>query len=395
MSRRRARDPEAVARARARPQDDMRQLLARAARRPRARDPASSRINTAFVQERGLVGGPERVPVPRSSTSRHRAITERWSAIRATSTSCAASFTPAICRSMSSTATPRSSMFIELEDEGADLVGAAATRSSRNQVVSSFAGEFDHKSTFEVLTTPELAIALHDRPAADLPPPRAVDPDRARHQDDRPRRRADRSGAVAAPQQGPPRAQAEPLVRRLRHRHRSARRISPSGTTRSPPRCRRTPRETGGVVAQRYVDVRVKDFPILGRGRRTSRSRSSTSCAAFSRRRRRRHPRPRVEEARRQRRSEGRADRDARRWSDGARDAKRRRHALLFSARDPCRGGLAGPVAHRGRDLVEGRVRFLRLQRWRASPGSRCLRHARASAASAATCRRVLRPARR
>jgi hypothetical protein len=135
----------------------------------------------------------------------------------------------------------------------------------RNQVVSSIAGEFDHKSTFEVLTSPELAAhftqkqqkifrrhVLWTRIIRDV---KTTDPDGEpidlmpwlRRNKDRlvlkPNRSFGGMGIVVGPHVDL--AAWDDALREAMSEDAG---------------------ETGGVVAQRYVDVKVKDFPVLDDG---------------------------------------------------------------------------------------------------------------------------------
>ena len=245
------------------PQDDMRQLLldqitihARAIRR--------RRVNTAFVQERNALGGPNELPF----------LVEFLTAqgIPAVLVDPRDLYTHAdelYARVPGGADLPidilyrdgEMSTFIELEDEGADLSGLKHAF-LRNQVVSSIAGEFDHKSTFEVLTTPELAShftlrqqrifrhhVLWTRIVREVA---TTDPDGApidllpwlRRNKDRlvlkPNRAFGGSGLVVGPHVDL--SQWDDAIKQA---------LAPEAAA------------TGGVVAQRYVDVRVMDFPVL------------------------------------------------------------------------------------------------------------------------------------
>jgi hypothetical protein len=151
--------------------------------------------------------------------------------------------------------------YIRYEEEGHD-VSALRTAFARNQVVSSLAGEFDHKSTFEVLTTPELAqhftqrqqrifrrhvlwtrIVRETRTSGLDGEPIDLLPWLRRNKDRlvlKPNRSFGGTGIVVGPHVDLATWDAA-LSEALRQ--------DPAG---------------GGVVVQRYVDVPVKDFPVLG-----------------------------------------------------------------------------------------------------------------------------------
>lgn len=241
------------------PQDDMRQLLleqitihARAIRK--------RRINTAFVQERDAVGGPNEFPFLVDFFK-----AQGIPAVLADPRDLRLKGNEILCGDLPIDLLYRDSEiagFIELEEQGADL-SALKHAFLHNQVVSSIAGEFDHKSTFEVLTTPELAEhftkkqqkifrthVLWTRIVRDA---RTTDPD-----------------GVAI--------DLVPWLRRNKDRLvlKPNRSFGGTGITVGPHvdlatwdealkvALSEAAAETGGVVAQHYVDVRVKDFPVLG-----------------------------------------------------------------------------------------------------------------------------------
>lgn len=243
------------------PQADMRQLLleqitihARAIRK--------RRINIGFVQERDAVGGPNEFPhlVEFMKAQGLPAVLVDPRELRQKGDEIYAGDLPLdiLYRDC------EMGGYIELEDDGADL-SALKHAFLRNQVVSSIAGEFDHKSTFEVLTTPELAEhwstrqqgifrrhVLWTRIVRDS---KSTDPDGAaidllpwlRRNKDRlvlkPNRSFGGSGIVIGPH-----------VDLAAWDEAIGQALSADAA------------ETGGVVAQRYVDVRVKDFPVQGEG---------------------------------------------------------------------------------------------------------------------------------
>ncbi|MBA3459042.1 MAG: hypothetical protein H0T46_03710 [Deltaproteobacteria bacterium] len=241
-----------------RPPSDMRQLLldqlaehAKAIKRPRC--------NVAFIQETGLIGGPNEFPflveylVSRGVTAvicDPRELDVRDGEL--------------VCGDLPIDVAYRGdelAMLVELEAQGGELRGLRHAFSN-NQVVSSFAGELDHKSTFEILTTPELASRFTQRQqrifknhvlwTRRVRETRTTDPEGVeidlvpwlrRHKDRlvlKPNRSFGGWGIVVGPHVDL--AQWDDAL---------ASALSESSA------------ETGGVVAQQYVDVRVKDFPTL------------------------------------------------------------------------------------------------------------------------------------
>jgi hypothetical protein len=246
------------------PQDDMRQLLLEQLT-VHARHIRKRRINTAFLQERDAVGGPNEFPylvdyfkaqgIPAVLVD-PRDLHLKGDELRAGDLPIDVIYRDA-----------EIGEYIALEEEGAD-VSALKEAFLRNQVVSSIAGEFDHKSTFEVLTTPELAAhftlkqqrifkrhVLWTRIIRDVKTtgfdgePIDLLPWLRRNKDRivlKPNRSFGGMGIVVGPHVDLA-TWDEALAEAL---HVDA-------------------AETGGVVAQRYVDVKVKDFPVLstdGRG---------------------------------------------------------------------------------------------------------------------------------
>lgn len=243
------------------PQADMRQLLleqitihARAIRK--------RRINIGFVQEADAIGGPNEFPklVEFMKAQGLPAVLVDPRALRMKGDEVLAGDLPLdiLYRDC------EMGGFIDLEDDGADLT-ALKHAFLKNQVVSSIAGEFDHKSTFEVLTTPELAEhfsarqqgifrrhVLWTRIVREV---KTTDPDGAaidllpwlRRNKDRlvlkPNRSFGGSGIVIGPH-----------VDLAAWDDAIAQAMAPEAV------------DTGGVVVQRYVDVRVKDFPVLEDG---------------------------------------------------------------------------------------------------------------------------------
>lgn len=239
------------------PQTDMRQLLleqitihARAIRK--------RRLNTAFVQDKSAVGGPTEFPYlvkyfnEHGVPAAHVDPTElrlKGEEIWAGDLPVDVIYRDAEIRE-----------YIGYEDEGHDMT-ALKTAFLRNQVVSSLAGEFDHKSTFEVLTTPEFEqyFSLKQRRifrrhvlwTRIVREARSTGPDGEeidllpwlRRNKDRlvlkPNREFGGTGIVVGPHTdlGDWDAAIEDALK--------------------------DDSDTGGVVAQRYVDVRTKDFPVL------------------------------------------------------------------------------------------------------------------------------------
>ncbi len=218
-----------------------------------------TRMNVAFLQERGLVGGPNEFPFLVEYLAQHgvRALIcdPRELELRDGEVTCGDVPIDVLYRD------GELAMFVEMEREGGDLT-ALRHAFMNNQVVSSFAGELDHKSTFEVLTTPEIASrftqrqqrifknhVLWTRRVRDCkttdPEGNEIDlvPWLRRHKDTivlKPNRSFGGWGIVVGPH-----------VDLAEWDDALAAAQSESAA------------ETGGVVAQRYVDVRVKDFPVL------------------------------------------------------------------------------------------------------------------------------------
>ena len=241
------------------PQYDMRQLLLEQLT-IHARAAGRSRLHVAFLQERGLVGGPNEFPFLGEFFQAHGIRTvicdPRDLHVRDAELHAGELPIDVVYRDA------EMSMFVEMEDAGAELSGLKHAFLN-HQVVSSFAGEFDHKSTFEVLTTPELASHFtHDQQrlfhrhvlwTRMIRDTRTTDPDGGpidllpwlRRNKDRlvlkPNRSFGGYGIVIGPHVDL--AQWDDAL---------ADAMSEDST------------QTGGVVAQRYVDVRVKDFPVLG-----------------------------------------------------------------------------------------------------------------------------------
>ncbi|HTJ47592.1 MAG TPA: hypothetical protein VL463_36090 [Kofleriaceae bacterium] len=243
------------------PQDDQRQLLLEQIT-VHARAIRKRRINTAFVQEKDAVGGPNEFPylVDYFKQNGIPAVLVDPRDLRMKGDEIYAGDLPVDILYRDA----EIGEYIALEEDGAD-VSALRQAFLNNQVVSSIAGEFDHKSTFEVLTTPELAEhftqkqqrifrrhVLWTRIVRDVkttgPDGEPIDllPWLRRNKDRvvlKPNRSFGGMGIVVGPHVDLATwddAMAEAL-------HADA-------------------AETGGVVAQKYVDVKVKDFPVLDDG---------------------------------------------------------------------------------------------------------------------------------
>ncbi len=239
------------------PQYDMRQLLLEQIT-VHARAIRKRRINTGFVQEKDAIGGPE-FPYLASYFKEKGipAVLVDPRELRVKGEELYAGDLPIDILYRDA----EIGEYIGLEEDGAD-VSALRQAFLQNQVVSSIAGEFDHKSTFEVLTTPELAAhftqkqqrifrrhVLWTRMVRDIKTtgfegePIDLLPWLRRNKDRvvlKPNRSFGGMGIVVGPHVDLATwddAMAEAL-------HADA-------------------AETGGVVAQRYVDVKVKDFPVL------------------------------------------------------------------------------------------------------------------------------------
>jgi hypothetical protein len=217
------------------------------------------RINTAFVQEKDLVGGASEFPhfVEYFKSKGIPAVHADPRELRVKGEEILVGDMPVDVLYRDS----EISGYIELEADGHDVSGMK-TAFMRNQVVSSIAGDFDHKSVFEILTTPEFAkmftkkqqqifekhvlwtrivserksTGLEDEPI-DLVPWLRRNKDRLIL---KPNRSFGGEGIVIGPHvdlaawdQAIGNALEEDLE------------------------------ETGGTVAQRYVEVRTKDFPVL------------------------------------------------------------------------------------------------------------------------------------
>jgi hypothetical protein len=239
------------------PQADMRQLLleqitihARAIRK--------RRINTAFVQERDAISGPNEFPflVEFFKAQGIPAVLADPRDLRLKGKELYAGDLPIdiLYRDCEMAG------YVELEEDGADLT-ALKHAFLQNQVVSSLAGEFDHKSTFEVLTTPELAShftqrqqkifrthVLWTRIIRDC---KTTDPDGAAI-DLLPWLRRNKDRLVLKPNRsfGGTGITVGPHVDLAEWDDALKAALSEEAA------------ETGGIVAQQYVDVRVKDFPV-------------------------------------------------------------------------------------------------------------------------------------
>ena len=240
------------------PQDDMRQLLLEQIT-THARAIRKRRINTAFVQDKSHKGGPTEFPFlveyfeSQGIPARHvdpLELTQKGDELWAGDMPVDIVYRDA-----------EIGEYIDYEDEGHD-VSALKAAFARNQVVSSLAGEFDHKSTFEVLTSPELAghftraqrkifrrhvlwtrIVRDTRTTGPDDEPIDLLPWLRRNKDRvvlKPNRAFGGTGIVVGPHADL--AAWDAALAEALHEDAA---------------------ETGGVVAQRYVDVRVKDFPVL------------------------------------------------------------------------------------------------------------------------------------
>lgn len=237
---------------------DMRALLHEQLAR-HARRLSRSRLHVAFLQERGLVGGPNEFPFLVEYLASHgvRALIcdPRELDLRGGELVCGDVPIDVVYRD------GELAMFVEMEAGGDDLT-ALRHAFLKDQVVSSFAGELDHKSVFEILTTPALAErfspeqqrifrdhVLWTRRVRDM---RTTDPDGAeidlvpwlrRHKDAlvlKPNRSFGGWGIVVGPHVDLA-AWDEAIAAALDE----------------------SAAQTGGVVAQRYVDVMIEDFPVL------------------------------------------------------------------------------------------------------------------------------------
>ncbi|HUQ07559.1 MAG TPA: hypothetical protein VM261_33930 [Kofleriaceae bacterium] len=243
------------------PQDDMRQLLLEQITM-HAKAIKKRRINTAFLQERDAVGGPNEFPylveyfkaqgVPAALVD-PRELRRKGDELYAGDLPIDLVYRDA-----------EIGEYVALEEDGADM-GALHHAFMKNQVVSSIAGEFDHKSTFEVLTSPELSALFTAKQQKIFRKhvlwTRIVRETKTTDIDGQPvdllpwlRRNKDR--VVLKPNRsfGGTGIVVGPHVDLAAWDEAIAEALSPDAA------------ETGGVVAQRYVDVKVKDFPILSDG---------------------------------------------------------------------------------------------------------------------------------
>jgi hypothetical protein len=243
------------------PQDDMRQLLLEQIT-IHAKAIKKRRINTAFLQERDAVGGPNEFPylveyfkaqgVPAALVD-PRELRRKGDELYADDLPIDLVYRDA-----------EIGEYIALEEDGADM-GALRYAFMKNQVVSSIAGEFDHKSTFEVLTTPELAshftqkqqkiFRQHVLWTRIVRETKSTDLD-GQQVDLLPWLRRNKDRVVLKPNRsfGGMGIVVGPHVDLATWDEAIAQALAPEAA------------ETGGVVAQKYVDVKVKDFPILTDG---------------------------------------------------------------------------------------------------------------------------------
>lgn len=238
-------------------QADMRQLLLEQVT-IHAHAIKKRRLNTAFLQDKGLLGGPNEFPylvdyfVKQGIPARH--VDPRELRLKGEELWAGDMPIDIVYRDA------EIGEYIDYEEEGADMT-ALKTAFQRNQVVSSLAGEFDHKSTFEVLTSPELASHFTQRQqkiflrhvlwTRVIREVRTTDfageeidllPWLRRNKDRlviKPNRSFGGMGIVVGP-----------------HVDLAAWDAAIEEALAQDP-------EEGGTVAQRYVDVRVKDFPVL------------------------------------------------------------------------------------------------------------------------------------
>jgi hypothetical protein len=245
------------------PQTDMRQLLLEQMT-GHAQALRKRRLNTAFLQDRSAVGGPTEFPFLVDYFEKSGV-----PAIHADPRELHWKGDELYGRDLPVDLVYRDAEigeYIDYEEEGHDIT-ALKTAFVRNQVVSSVAGEFDHKSTFEVLTSPELAehFTLRQRRIfkRHVLWTRIVRDCRSTGFDDEPidlvpwlRRNKDRcvlkpnrsfggTGIVIGPH-----VDLETWDAALEQA------LATSAHTADTA-------ETGGMVAQRYVEVRTKDFPVL------------------------------------------------------------------------------------------------------------------------------------
>lgn len=241
------------------PQLDSRQLLldrlvvhANRIGRPRA--------STAFIQEAGLVGGPNEMPhlVTFFRENGIGAVLVDPRELHVRDDELYAGDVPidVVYRE------GEIAMFVGMQEEGGDL-RALELAFLRNQVVSSFSGEFDHKSTFEVLTTPELAshftqaqqqiFQRHVLWTRMLRETRTTSPD-GDEIDLLPWLRRNKDRLVLKPNRsfGGLGVVVGPHVDLAQWDDALAEALAPDAA------------ELGGWVAQQFVDVRVEEFPVLG-----------------------------------------------------------------------------------------------------------------------------------
>lgn len=224
-----------------------------------AKQTKKRRINTAFVQESDLVGGASEFPhfVEYFRSKGIPAVLVDPRDLRVKGEEILAGDMPVDVIYRDS----EISGFIDLETDGHDVSGMK-TAFLRNQVVSSIAGDFDHKSVFEILTTPELAKTFTKKQQQIFERhvlwTRIVTERKSTGLDDEP-------------------IDLVPWLRRNKDRLilKPNRSFGGYGIVIGPhvdlaawdaaieDALKEDVPETGGMVAQRYVEVRTKDFPVL------------------------------------------------------------------------------------------------------------------------------------
>ena len=149
---------------------------------------------------------------------------------------------------------------LELEAEGVD-VEPMRVLLRENRMVSSIAAELDQKACWEVLTDPRLCQEYFTAGgAAALSAAHPVDPRAERPPDGAARRAAGQPARVRADEPRSARAQAEPLVRRRRHRDR------PGGHPRrmGDRRCTAALADPDDRwVVQQLATIPVREFPVV------------------------------------------------------------------------------------------------------------------------------------
>ena len=149
---------------------------------------------------------------------------------------------------------------IALEQEEGVNIEPLRVLFRENRIISSMAGEFDHKSSWEIADRSAIRQILQSRRAAGLPAARALDAAGLRSPHDAARRQHRRPARVRARRARDSGAQAESLVRRRSRDPRPSRHTSRNGRRRS--RLALADPANPWVV-QRLAAIPVSEFPVL------------------------------------------------------------------------------------------------------------------------------------